>query len=82
MELVKLLEDYSCSVKSPELAAGGWRNMATEPDPVDEQRRDKRRERASDLARPKAIEQREEARTDPRRPQSLKDKLKRLKTKL
>ena len=93
MESAKTLEGCSYSVKSPELAAGGWRSVATEQDPVDRKRRSKRshcnsnahylrasKERSSDAACPKAIEQREEARADPRRPQSLKDKLKRLKT--
>ena len=51
MELVKLFEDYSYSVKSPELAAGSWRNMVTEPDPGDEKKRDKRSYCSSSLPR-------------------------------
>ena len=67
--------------------------MTTEPSP-EKKKRSKRsycssnahhlrvsKDRASELACPKAIEQREKARSDPRRPQSLKDKLKKLKIK-
>ena len=93
MELIKLFEDYNYSIKSPELAAGSWCNAIVEPSAT-EKKRSKRsycnsnahylrvsKDRSSDLACPKAIEQRDKARTDPRCPKSLKDKLKKIKIK-
>ena len=94
MELVKMFEDYNYTLKSPELAAGGWRNMMTESSP-EKKKRSKcsycssnahylrvSKDRASELACPKAIEQREKARSDPRCPQNLKDKLRKFKIKI
>ena len=94
MELVKMFEDYNYTVKSPELAAGSWCNMTTEPS-HDKKKKSKcsycssnahylrvSKDRASELACPKAIEQREKARSDPRRPQNLKDKLRKFKIKI
>ena len=93
MELIKFFEDYNYSIKSPELAAGSWCNATVEPSAT-EKKRSKcsycnsnahylrvSKDRSSDLACPKAIEQRDKARTDPRCPQNLKDKLKKFKIK-
>ena len=92
MELIKFFEDYNYSVKSPEMAVGSWCNLVEEKDVTSKAIRNKcsycgsnshylraSKDRKSDLACPKAIEQREKAKSDPKCPKNLKDKLKKFK---
>ena len=92
MELIKFFEDYNYSVKVPELAVGSWCNMVEEPERKKDGQRNKcsycgsnshyirvSKDRKSDLACPKAIEQREKAKSDPKCPKNLKNKLRKFK---
>ena len=90
MELIKFFEDYNYTVKAPELAVGSWCNMVEEPERKKAMNKcsycgsnshylRESKDRKSNLACPKAIEQREKAKSDPKCPKNLKDKLKKFK---